>query len=323
MVWFYKGSLEENKIKMSGIGGKFYLESFFDRHLYLYRIEEFIYSGKTKFQKVDIVKLSFFGKSVFLDKKIQSTQCDEFIYHESLVHPSILLHENPETIYIAGGGEGATLREVLKHGGIKKVRMCDIDEEFVRICKKYLPEWHQGAFEDKRVELVYLDARKDVESLSDNSFDIYISDLTEPIEGGPSTFLFTKEYFEILNKKLREKGICVFQAGSTIIYYYDFILSLYKTLKEIFPSVFVYEIFVSSFHMSWGFVIAIKEKMDIKEVLERFDLKKDSKVYRNLKFLTPHYIKKIFILPKYLESSLESKGRVLADKNPFIWERDV
>ncbi len=304
-------------------GGKFYLESFFDRHLYLYQIEEFIYSGETKFQKVDIVKLSFFGKSVFLDEKIQSAECDEFIYHEALVHPAIFLHENPEIIYIAGGGEGSTLREVLKHKDIKKVRMCDIDEEFVRLCEKYLPEWHHGAFENEKAEVVYLDARKDVESLNDNSIDIYISDLTEPLEGGPSALLFTKEFFEVLNKKLRDKGVCVFQAGSTVIYYYDFILSLQRTLKEVFPSVFVYEIFVPSFQMSWGFVLAMKEKMNIKDVLNRFDLKKDSEVYEDLRFLTPEYIKKIFVLPKYLEESLESKGRVLTDERPFIWEKDV
>jgi len=304
-------------------GGKFYLESFFDKHLYLYQIEEPIYSGKTKFQKVDIVKLAFFGKSVFLDEKIQSAECDEFIYHEALVHPSLFLHEDPKIIYIAGGGEGATLREVLKHKSVKKVRMCDIDEEFVNICKKYLPEWHQGVFDNDKVETIHLDARKDVESLDDNSIDVYISDLTEPLEGGPSALLFTKEFFNILDKKLRDKGICVFQAGSTVIYYYDFILSLRRTLREIFSSVFAYEVFIPSFQMSWGFVIALKEKMNIKDVLEKFDFKKDSEVYKNLRFLTPSYMKKIFVLPKYLEDSLESKGRILTDEKPFIWERDV
>ncbi len=305
------------------LGGKFYLESFFDKHLYLYQIEKFIYSGKTEFQKVDIVELAFFGKSVFLDEKIQSAECDEFIYHESLVHPALFLHENPEYVYIAGGGEGATLREVLKHKNIKKARMCDIDEEFVSICKKYLPEWHRDSFENQKAELVYKDARKDIESLNNDSIDVYISDLTEPLEGGPSALLFTIEYFENLYKKLKNKGVCVFQAGSTVTYYNDFILSLAKTLKQVFESVFMYEIFVPSFQMSWGFVLASKEKLEKKDIFERFDQRKNSEVFDYLKYLTPFYIKKIFILPKYLEKDFLSKGRILSDKEPFIWEGDV
>ena len=302
---------------------KYYVESFLNKLLFYYKIEEFIYTGKTKFQKVDIVRLSLLGKTVFLDEKIQSAECDEFIYHEALVHPALLLHSNPEFVYIAGGGEGATLREVLKHRSVKKVRMCDIDEEFVNLCKVYLPEWHRDSFDDKKLTLIYEDARKDVLSLSDNSIDVYISDLTEPIEGGPSAFLFTQEYFKILDKKLKKGGISVFQAGSTVIYYCDFILSLYKTLKEIFPSVFIYEIFVPSFHMSWGFVISLKENLSLKELLDRLEIQREDEVYRFLKFLNPSYIKKMFFLPEYFKASLNSKGRVLTDKNPFIWEGDV
>lgn len=302
---------------------KYYVESFLNKLLFYYKIDEFIYTGKTKFQKVDILKLSLLGKTVFLDGKIQSAECDEFIYHEALVHPPLFLHSNPEFIYIAGGGEGATLREVLKHRGVKKVRMCDIDEEFVNLCKVYLKEWHRGSFNDKKLTLIYEDARKDILSLSDNFIDVYISDLTEPIEGGPSALLFTEDYFKILDKKLKKGGISVFQAGSTVIYYCDFILSLYKTLKKIFPSVFIYEIFVPSFHMSWGFVISLKENLTFEELLNRFENKRESEVYRFLKFLNPSFIKKMFFLPEYLRTSLNSKGRVLTDKTPFIWEEDV
>ncbi|MEO0305034.1 MAG: spermidine synthase [candidate division WOR-3 bacterium] len=305
------------------IENKYYVESFLNKILFYYKIENILYTGQTKFQKVDILRVSLLGKTVFLDEKIQSAECDEFIYHESLVHPALLLHSNPEFIYIAGGGEGATLREVLKHRSVKKVRMCDIDEEFVNLCKVYLPEWHRNSFDDERAEIVFKDAREDIESLSDDSLDIYISDLTEPIEGGPSALLFTEDYFKILDKKLRKGGISVFQAGSTVIYYYDFILSLYKTLKEIFPSVFIYEIFVPSFHMSWGFVISFKENLNLKEILNRLENKRENEIFKYLNFLNPPYLKKIFFLPEYFKSSLNTKGRILTDKTPFIWEGDV
>lgn len=306
---------------MKDIGGGFYIESFFQKHLFHYKIKKWILRRKTKYQIVDICDLEFFGKTVFLDEKIQSAQVDEFIYHEALVHPAMLLHGNPEEVYIIGGGEGATLREVLKYP-VKKSFMCDIDEEFVEICKEYLPEWHRGSFFDKRVELIYEDARKDLEE-RDNKFDIIISDLTEPVEGGPSSLLFTVEFYQRVKERLKDGGILTIQAGSTVPYYNLFFSSLYKTLREVFSFVAPYEIFIPSFNMSWGFFIA-SDKNFFREIdCEFFEIKiKEKKIFEKLYFLTPPYLEKIFIIPKNLKKDMEEKGRILTDKNPFIWERE-
>jgi spermidine synthase len=88
---------------------------------------------------------------------MQSSEADEFIYHEALVHPALLTHPNPQKIFIVGGGEGATLREILRYKSVQSALMVDIDQEVVESCKKYLPEWHQGAFDDKRVALKFLE----------------------------------------------------------------------------------------------------------------------------------------------------------------------
>src|SRR4030042_686838 len=125
----------------------------------LHRIKKVIYSGRTKFQAVEIVDTRSFGICLVLDGKIQSSELDEFIYHEALVHPAMLSHARPETVFIAGGGEGATLREVLAHKTVKKAVMVDIDEELVKLCRRFLPSWHQKAFDDHRTELHFSDAR--------------------------------------------------------------------------------------------------------------------------------------------------------------------
>jgi|Deesub1362B_J571_1020462.scaffolds.fasta_scaffold00015_63 spermidine synthase len=306
---------------MKDVGGGFYIESFFQKHLFHYKIKKWILRKNTEYQLVDICDLEFFGKTVFLDEKIQSAQVDEFIYHESLVHPAMLLNDNPEDIYIIGGGEGATLREVLKHG-VKRCVMCDIDKEFVEICREYLPEWHRGNFEDKRAELIYEDARKNLEKRSDK-FDVIISDLTEPIEGGPSALLFTVEFYEILKKRLKEGGILAVQAGSTVPYYNVFFASLYKTLREVFSFTAPYEVFIPSFNMSWGFFIA-SDKNFFKEIdCQMFEIKiKEKEIFEKLSFLTPPYLEKIFIIPKNLKKDLEEKGRILKDDKPFVWERE-
>src|SRR4030066_330149 len=106
---------------------------------------------------------------LILDGKIQCSESDEFIYHEALVHPAMIAHPKPETVFIAGGGEGATLREVLRHKTVKKAVMVDIDDEVTALCKKYLPEHAQGAFKDKRAEVYHVDARDFLTKSNDKS----------------------------------------------------------------------------------------------------------------------------------------------------------
>src|SRR3989304_6201527 len=108
--------------------------------LQLHHIDEVLYTGRTPYQTAQVVRSRNFGICLVLDNKIQSSQKDEFIYHEALVHPAMLAHPHPETVFIAGGGEGATLREVLSHKTGKRAVMIDIDAEVVALCKKYLPE---------------------------------------------------------------------------------------------------------------------------------------------------------------------------------------
>src|SRR4030042_989036 len=138
-----------------------------ENFLQLHRLEEVLYTGRTKYQNVQIVRSATMGVCLILDNKIQSTERDEFIYHEALVQPVMVTHPKPERVFIAGGGEGATLREVLAHKTVKRAVMVDIDEEVVSLCRKYLPGHSQGAFEDNRPELHFADARKYLEESSD------------------------------------------------------------------------------------------------------------------------------------------------------------
>ncbi len=123
-----------------------------------FSVHEIYIHKKTKYQDMWIVECGDFGKSLFLDGEWQSSTINEFYYHEALVHPACIAHKSPLTVLILGGGEGATLREVLKWKSVEKVTMVDIDGELVSACQEYLPEMHQGAFDDPRVELIIDDA---------------------------------------------------------------------------------------------------------------------------------------------------------------------
>jgi len=293
--------------------GLWFREDFGDSVSYLNRVEKVYFSGKSRFQKIDIVELGFLGKTLFLDSKIQSAQIDEYIYHEALVHPAILLHPAPKKVLIIGGGEGATLREVLKYKDIKKVVMVDIDGELVDYCKKYMPEWSNGAYEDPRAELIIGDAKKYIEEGSEN-FDIIISDLTEPLEEGPSVYLFTKEFYNKIYNRLNKKGIFVAQSGSAFMGIAQFMGTNYKTLQYVFSEVVPYQVFIFSFSMMWGFNLGLKG-LDFNEQLEKI---KDKIKNIDLKYLDFDLIKSMIVLPKELRDELE-KGKISSDNSPFFW----
>ncbi len=297
--------------------GLWFKEIFTDNLIFGYRVKNVLYSGQSKFQKIDILDLFAYGKTLFLDNKIQSAQIDEHIYHESLVQPAMFVHPEPKSALIVGGGEGATLREVLKHKSVEKAVMVDIDGELVEASKKYLPEWSAGAFDDPRTELVIDDARKYVFE-TDKKFDVVVSDLTEPLEGGPSKYLFTLEFYEQVEKILTDEGVLVVQSGSAVQMYNDFAASVCKTLKEVFPYVSVYTVYIESFQMLWAFTIASKKESPDKIEEKILESRMKTRGVENLSFYLPKYHRGLFHIPRYLDEKL-NEGRVLTDAEPYIW----
>jgi spermidine synthase len=299
-------------------GGLWYTETFTDKLRFVYFVNRVIYTGRTKYQKVEILDVAYYGKTLFLDEKIQSSAFDEFIFHEAITHPALITHPNPQRVLIVGGGEGATLREVLKHNTVKDAIMVDIDEELVKLCEKYLPEWSSGSFNDERATLFFQDARKYVME-RDEKFDVVISDLTEPLEEGPSLYLFTKEFYKRIFDILSEDGILVVQSGSADPTYIEFFASVKKTLEEIFPIVRPYWVYIFSFQMPWGFVLASKREepldLDSQEIEKRIKVRG----LKNLRFYQPSFHRPPFSFPLHIEESL-SKGRILTDEEPFLWK---
>ncbi|BEP18201.1 polyamine aminopropyltransferase [Pyrofollis japonicus] len=223
----------------------------------IYYIEDIIYKTKSKYQEIIIAKLKEFGKSLILDGLIQSTEYDEYIYHEALVHPSMILHPSPEHVLVLGGGEGATLREVLRHNTVQRAVMVDIDKEVIEVSKKYLPEWHQGAFEDRRSEIVVMDGFKYVEEAASKGekFDVIIMDLTDPYGSEIAAHLYNVDAFKLLSKVLSNDGVLVTQAGCSSLFPKEF-KQVYESAKKVFKYVYEYVAWVPSFAYMNSFIIA-------------------------------------------------------------------
>ena len=285
---------------------------------HMHAIARTLVTRQTKFQFMEIMETHSYGKCLVLDGRIQSSQADEFIYHETLVHPGLLAHPRPQRAMVIGGGEGATVREILRYKTITDCLMVDIDGEVVEECKKHLPEMHQGAFDDPRTRLLHEDARAYLEKTSDR-FDLIVVDLVEPLEEGPACLLFTKEFYTLIRDRLTEHGVMTMQAGMTKVNEIFFHGAVNRTLREVFPVVAPYQSFISCFGTPWGFILASKGTDPRKQSAEEIDrLIAERLDPKQLGFWDGHAHLHCFNLPKFLQQSIDKNDRVITDKNPLI-----
>jgi spermidine synthase len=282
-----------------------------------FSISDILYSGKSEFQSIQVIDTPSFGKCLILDGKIQCSEADEFIYHESLVHPPMITHPQPETVFIAGGGEGATLREVLAHSTVKMVVMVDIDKKVPDICKEFLPSLGQGSFEDSRVELLHMDAMKYLDE-TQQKFDVIIIDLTEPLEESPAYLLYTQEFYQGLKEKLTQDGLVALQSGSTSMVISLGFIAVANTLRTAFSVVAPYQAEIPSFGGTWGFAVA-SQNLDPRELsTEEVDRRLSRRVSKPLRFYDGLTHRGMFSIPKYLRAEMAREKRIITKDQPLF-----
>ena len=169
-----------------------------------------LYDSETDHQRLRVIENGRFGRILTLDGVIQTTEGDEFVYHEMMAHVPILAHGAAKKVLIIGGGDGGMAREVLRHKTVEHVTMVEIDAGVVEFSKEYLPNLSAGAFDDARLDLVIADGAKFVEE-TERRFDVIIIDSTDPI--GPGEVLFTDTFYGRAKRSLAEDGILVTQNG--------------------------------------------------------------------------------------------------------------
>ena len=175
-----------------------------------YSCEEVYFDSETDHQRLVIFRNKDFGRMMMLDGVTQTTEADEFIYHEMLAHVPILAHGDARKVLIIGGGDGGMLREVLRHPGVEKCTMVEIDPGVVELSKQHLPNHSAGAFDDPRTDLVFADGAAFVKQPPD-AYDVMIVDSTDPI--GPGEVLFQDTFYAGARNCLTPDGILVTQNG--------------------------------------------------------------------------------------------------------------
>jgi len=260
--------------------GSWFLDWGSPADLIAFKKNRVIAQGRTKFQAYEIFLTSLYGQVLVLDGRLQSAEADEAIYHEAMVQPAMVAHPEPRRVLILGGGEGATLREVLP-----------------------------------RTELVFADGRAWLEGQPDGSFDVALLDLPEPLEAGPALKLFTREMYELVRRKLTPQGVMAVQSGSAGIHG-RMMPDIHQTLRAVFPRVMAYAAFIPSFMDLYGFHLAGGPEFTWpapQEVASRLK----SRGLKSFFWFSPAFSASLPLLPAYLIERLEKDGRVLTDASPF------
>lgn len=288
-----------------------------------YEITQALLETQTAYQRLGIYDTTSYGRALFLDDKIQSSEQDEFIYHEALVHPALVCHPRPRRVFIAGGGEGATLREVLRHRTVEEALMVDLDAEVVAAARRFLGKWSAGAFEDPRTRLLHADARAYLEQATE-PLDAIIVDVTDPLAGGPSYRLFTREFYRLSYDRLAPGGVIAVQAEGADLGVIQGYLAILRTMAEVFPVARGYHTHVPSFAEAWGFVVGCKPPAAgppadpaalSPDVVDGILAQRGC---ARLRFYDGVTHRRLFSPPRYEREMAEAGGPVITDDSPLI-----
>ena len=283
-----------------------YVEEFAPTEQHHHAIEEVYHSGRSQFQQIAVLRSPVFGKMLVIDGDTQSAQADERIYHEALAHPALAGAADRRRVLILGGGEGATLREVLRCPDVELCTMVDIDAMVVELSKKFLPEWSAGAFDSTRANVVVGDALEYMRTDSQR-YGVILSDLTEPLEDSPSHPLFNDAVFELIKSRLEHGGIYVLQASTGAAINAALHCKMARTLRRHYAHVASFVTHVPAFDTEWAF-LACSDAVDLAELdaatIDRYcaRLPGESFFYDGLTH------RRLFALPLYLRRMLAASG---------------
>jgi len=229
---------------------------------YSYDVSKILYESKSKFQNILVFENPFFGKILVLDDVVQITEKDEFFYHEMLAHVVMNAHPEPKNVIVIGGGDGGTVREVIKHKTVEKVYFIEIDEEVIQVSKKFFPDVASG-MDDSRVEIKCMDGADFVKGRN-SDIDIVIVDSTDIV--GFAKSLFTDTFFSSIKNCLTENGLFV-TLSESLHFHKDIVIGVQETMKSVFPTVDLYTAPIATYGGNWWTFSVGSMKPDPREIL--------------------------------------------------------
>ncbi|MFM2480648.1 polyamine aminopropyltransferase [Celerinatantimonas sp. YJH-8] len=277
-----------------------YFETLHPGYGQYFQIDTILFEQKTDQWHLIIFENETFGRVMALDGIIQTTERDEFIYHEMLTHVPLFTHGHAKNVLIIGGGDGGMLREVTKHHQLESITMVEIDQAVVDMCKTYLPDHSAGAYDDPRVQLVIDDGARFV-ATTDQKFDVIISDCTDPV--GPGEVLFSSDFYAGCQRCLNPGGIMVAQNGVAFMQPNE-VQTTHQRLGHYFQDCTFYSAAIPTYvggimTFAWASQDPHIKEIEFSRLAERF-----ARADLTTRYYTPAIHQASFALPQYLLDEL-------------------
>lgn len=275
-------------------------EKLYDGWDQCFSIDTPLFEEKTPFQHMAIFENRIMGRMLVLDGIVQTSQADEFIYHEMMAHVPMFAHGKARRVLIVGGGDGGMLREVLRHETVESAVLVEIDASVIELCRRYLPDHSRGAFDDPRTRIVIDDGMRFLEK-TDGDFDVILVDSTDPV--GAAEVLFSRSFYRACKKCLSPGGILVTQNGVCFTQL-DEVRSSARHFKELFKDWHFFSAAVPSYTggimtFGWASDDSSIRQVKSKTLKERFN---------HFKFTTRYYTPELhaasFVLPRYVMDAI-------------------
>ncbi|OEU74775.1 MAG: spermidine synthase [Desulfuromonadales bacterium C00003068] len=262
------------------------------------KVSHSLFSGKSEFQQLEIVETLEYGKMMLLDGLVMVTERDEFIYHDMIVHPALFTHPSPKKILVIGGGDGGSIREIMKHPEVEQAILCEIDGLVIEKSIEFLPTMASEIDgSNPRVKLHVDDGLAYIRD-HQNEFDVILVDSTDPI--GPAVGLFEEDFYRLVYGALKEDGIMVAQSESPF-YHPKIQQAMYANLRNVFPIVEMYQAFIPTYPSGfWSFAFASKRYHPVTDFDAQRAAKRD--------FYTKYYNEQLhlgaFMLPTFARENI-------------------
>jgi spermidine synthase len=260
-----------------------------------------LFRQKTEYQELAVHETPAFGRILTLDGICQTTERDEFFYHEMMTHLPILAHGQARKVLIIGGGDGGILEEVLKHRAVEKATLVEIDPAVIEIAKTYLPSIPGQAFEDPRTDLIIGDGVKFVAETAEK-YDVILVDSTDPI--GPAEVLFQTDFYAQCRRCLSARGILVTQNGVPFLQQDEF-TTTYRRMRPLFPDSGFYFVAVPTYvgglmSLAWASLDPANRRASRELIAQRFAAAQIDTRYYN-----PDIHVGAFAMPAYLQTLVD------------------
>jgi spermidine synthase len=261
-----------------------------------FRVQKTLFTGKSPFQQVDVVRTAGHGNLLLNDGVVMISERDEFVYHEMIAHVPLCVHPNPERVLIIGGGDGGTVREVLKHPSVKRAVMVEIDEMVVTACREHFPDV-SCALDDPRLELRIEDGIRFVNQTTER-FDVALIDSTDPI--GPAAPLFDRAFYRRVAEVLDDDGIMITQAESPF-YDPDLQAPMLNNQRPFFKRLHLYLFSTLTYPGGlWSFGFASKQYHPLTD----FDAGRPATAGLTTRYYNPGIHRAAFMLPNFVADGL-------------------